>query len=93
MPGLTSAPLQLAGAARFVIAANPRTLVKGPGRGGGGKGRGLRGITKVVSPAEPWAELKWIFLKSKPKSKCSGDARTVHPQVSVTVKYPPRARG
>lgn len=100
MPGLTSAPLQLAGAARFVIAANPpprpRTLVKGPGRGGGGKGRGLRGITKVVSPAEPWAGLKWIFLKSKPKSKCSGDvrvARRVHPQVSVTVKYPPRARG
>lgn len=76
--------------------APPPTLVKGPGRGGGGKGRGLRGITKVVSPAEPWAGLKWIFLKSKPKSKCSGDvrvARTVHPQVSVTVKYPPRARG
>lgn len=91
MPGLATMPLQLAGAGAvlFVRAEKPHTLMKGPGRGK------AEVSAVLVSPEEPLAGLKWIFLKSKPKSKCSGDvtvAHTVHPQVSVTFKYPPRAR-
>lgn len=72
MPGLTSAPLQLAGAARFVIAANPppHTHTR-EGTGEGGRGEGQRSPWYYESGfpcgALGWTEMDFLEKQTEVK--------------------------